>query len=85
MVGLSPQFYIRVKRFSEAIRLMQTGRYERLTDVAHSLNYYDQSHFTRDIKAFSGITPKSLFQKVDDFQSDHKVYEFYELDGFVQF
>ena len=84
-VGLSPQFYIRVKRFTEAIRLMQTGRYERLTDVAHSLNFYDQSHFIRDIKAFSGITPKSLFQKVDEFQSDHKVYEFYEHDGFLQF
>ena len=84
-VGLSPQFYIRVKRFTEAIRLMQTGRYERLTDVAHSLNFYDQSHFIRDIKAFSGITPKSLFQKVDEFQTDHKVYEFYEHDGFLQF
>lgn len=74
-VGVSPQFYIRVKRFTEAIRLMQTGHYERLIDVAHALNYYDQSHFTRDIKAFSGITPKSLFQKVDAFR---------EYDGFVQ-
>ena len=68
-VGLSPQFYIRVKRFTEAIRLMQTGHYERLTDVAHALNYYDQSHFSRDIKEFSGITPTDLFEKVDDFQS----------------
>ena len=84
-VGLSPQFYIRVKRFTEAIRLMKTGHYERLTDVAHALNFYDQSHFIKDIKAFSGITPKSLFQKVDEFQSDHKVYEFYERDGFLQF
>ena len=83
-VGLSPQFYIRVKRYNEAVRLMQTGHYERLTDIAHALNYYDQSHFTRDIKAFSGITPKSLFQKVDEFQSDIKVYAFDELDGFVQ-
>lgn len=84
-VGLSPQFYIRVKRFNEAIRLMETGHYERLTDVAHALNYYDQSHFIRDIKAFSGITPKSLFQKVDTFQSDQKAYSFSELDGILQF
>jgi AraC-like DNA-binding protein len=83
-VGLTPQFYIRVKRFTEAIRLMQSGRYERLTDVAQSLNFYDQSHFIRDIKAFSGITPTSLFQKVDEFQSDPKVYAFNELDGFLQ-
>jgi len=66
-VGISPQFYIRVKRFNEAIRLMKTGQFERLTDVAHALNYYDQSHFIRDIKEFSGITPKSIAQKADDF------------------
>lgn len=61
-VGLTPQFYIRVKRFNEAIRLMQTRQFEKLTDLAHHLNFYDQSHFVRDIKAFSGVTPKSLFR-----------------------
>jgi AraC-like DNA-binding protein len=71
-VGLTPQFYIRVKRFNEAIRLMKTRPFEKLTDVAYHLNYYDQSHFIRDVKAFSGLTPKSLFQKVD-FQADQRV------------
>jgi len=66
-VGLSPQSYMRVKRFNEAIRLMKTGQYKTLTDVAHALNFYDQSHFIRDIKEFSGITPKSILQKVEDF------------------
>jgi AraC-like DNA-binding protein len=60
-VGLNPQFYIRVKRFNEAIRLMQTRQFETLTDLAHYLNFYDQSHFVRDIKALSGLSPKSLF------------------------
>jgi AraC-like DNA-binding protein len=69
-VGVSPQFYIRVKRFNEAMRLMKTRRFEKLTDVAYALNFYDQSHFIRDIKAFSGVTPKSLSQKVDDFHHD---------------
>lgn len=74
-VGLAPQFYIRVKRFNEAIRLMKTRPFEKLTDAAYALNYYDQSHFIRDIKAFSGITPKSLFQKVD-LQTDQRVYAY---------
>ncbi len=72
-VGLPPQFYIRVKRFNRAIRLMQTGRFKKLTDVAHTLNFYDQSHFIRDIKAFSGITPKNLAQRVSDFHTDQRV------------
>jgi AraC-like DNA-binding protein len=69
-VGVSPQFYIRVRRINEAMRLMDTGQYERLTDVAQALNFHDQSHFIRDIKAFSGITPKSITQKVNDFHRD---------------
>jgi AraC-like DNA-binding protein len=75
-VGLSPQLYIRVKRFNEAIRLIKTRQFERLTDVAYALNFYDQSHFIRDIKAFSGITPKSLAQKVDDFHHDQAGYSY---------
>ena len=66
-VGITPQAYIRVKRFNEAIRLMKTREFETLTDVAHALNFYDQSHFIHDLKEFSGITPKSIFQRVEDF------------------
>jgi AraC-like DNA-binding protein len=74
-VGLPPQFYIRVKRFNQAIRLMKTRPFRKLTDVAYAMNYYDQSHFIREIKAFSGITPKNLFQKVD-YHADQRVYAY---------
>jgi len=66
-VGLSPQSYIRVKRFNEAVKLMKTGQYERLTDIAYALNFHDQSHFIRDIRLFSGMTPKSISQKAENF------------------
>ena len=75
-VGLSPHLYIRVKRFNEAIRLIKTRKFERLTDIAYALNFYDQSHFIRDIKAFSGITPKSLSQKVNDYHYDQAGYSY---------
>jgi AraC-like DNA-binding protein len=55
-VGLSPQTYLRVRRFT------------RLSDVGAALNFSDQSHFNREIKAFSGMTPSSLAHSVDDFQ-----------------
>jgi AraC-like DNA-binding protein len=75
-VGLSPGAYIRVKRFNEAIRLMKTGQYARLTDVAHALNFHDQSHFIRDVKEFSGMTPKSLSQQEDDFHHGQTGYSY---------
>jgi AraC-like DNA-binding protein len=69
-VGISPKLYIRIKRVNEAMRLMDTGSYARLTDVAHALNFYDQSHFIRDIRVFSGIAPKNISQKVNEFRGD---------------
>jgi len=69
-IGVTPQFYVRVRRVNEAFRLMDTGRYERLSEVAYALNFYDQSHFIREVKMFSGMTPKSISQRVKDFHSD---------------
>lgn len=70
VVGLSPQFYIRIKRINAAMKLMDSGQYERLVDIAHALNFHDQSHFIHDIKEFSGIAPKSILQKINDFHHD---------------
>jgi AraC-like DNA-binding protein len=69
-VGIPPQYYIRVKRFNEAMKLIDTGKYETLADVAYALGFFDQSHFIRDIKEFSGITPTSISQKANDFHRD---------------
>ncbi len=78
VVGLPPQLYIRIKRFDEAMRLVDSGQYERLTDIATALHYYDQSHFIRDIKLFSGVTPKSISQKVGDFSHDKVVASYFQ-------
>jgi AraC-like DNA-binding protein len=75
-VGISPYSYIRIRRFNEAIRLMKTRRCDTLTEIAYALNYHDQSHFIRDIKAFTGITPKSLAQRADDFFHNQAGYSY---------
>ena len=75
-VGVSPQAYIRVKRFNEAVRLIKSRRYLRLTDVAYALNYHDQSHLIREINAFSGMTPKQVSRKEDDQYHDEAGYSY---------
>src|SRR5215207_4214181 len=75
-VGISPHSYIRVRRFNEALRLMKTGHYETLTEIAYALHFHDQSHFVREIKAFTGITPKSLSPRVDDFFHNQAGYSY---------
>ncbi len=66
-VGVAPKTYLRVRRFNEAVRLMKTRHYATLTDVAHALHFSDQSHFIRDLKAFTRITPRDISQRVSQF------------------
>lgn len=75
-VGISAKSYIRVKRFNEAVRIIKSGQFTNLTQIAHMLRFYDQSHFIRDMKMFSGITPLQLTQKTGDFHHTHKVYSY---------
>ena len=63
-IGVSPHQYIRILRFREALQSLKAKHFERLSDVAYDFNYVDQSHFIKDIKAFSGHTPKRLVQIV---------------------
>lgn len=75
-VGVSPQAYLRVRRFNEAVRLIKTRQYQKLTDIAYALHYHDQSHLIRDIQSFSGMTPKHLAQKEDDYYDEQVGYSY---------
>lgn len=60
VVGCPLKTYLRLRRANLALALIQKGTYRRLTDVAYALHYADQSHFIRDIKAFTWIVPRQL-------------------------
>lgn len=65
-VGVPASFYLRVIRFKETVRLMQAGRFDRLTDIAYDLGYTDQSHFIKDVKEFTGSIPSDFSHAVDE-------------------
>ena len=54
--GLSPKSLHKINRFQYSLRLMSKNE-ESLTSVAYECGYFDQSHFIRDFKTFTGITP----------------------------
>ena len=58
--GFTPKFYSRLIRFQAAVKKFG-GNFTSLTDVAHECGYYDQSHFIREFKEFSGYTPATFF------------------------
>ena len=55
--GLSPKKLARLIRFSRAIESIRSDGPVDWGCVAHSCGYYDQPHFNRDFKMFSGVTP----------------------------
>lgn len=59
-VGLTPKLFCRIRRFQQVVRLI--GRAQRIewADLALGCGYFDQTHFIRDFRAFSGITPTSF-------------------------
>nr|WP_242691509.1 helix-turn-helix domain-containing protein [Pedobacter sp. SYSU D00823] len=61
IIGLSPKEYFRVNRFLYSLHYYKQYPSNQLTRVAHESGYYDQSHFIRDCKEFSGVSPKELF------------------------
>ena len=60
-VGMSPKQLSRVVRLQSALKLMEQKKYSNLTSLAYESGYYDQAHFIKDFKEFTGISPKSFF------------------------
>lgn len=58
-VGMNPKEYGRIARFQGALRMLQLGSRDYV-GIAYYNGYSDQSHFIRDFRQFSGMTPKQL-------------------------
>jgi AraC-like DNA-binding protein len=60
-VGLTPKLFCRIRRFQQVLRSLQqgtlNGRQIDWADIASSCGYFDQAHFIRDFRAFSGLNP----------------------------
>ena len=54
--GLTPKLYSKINRFQQSLRLV-TKKEAPLTSIAYDCGYFDQSHFIREFKSFTGLTP----------------------------
>ena len=59
-IGISPKQLGRVIRLQSALKMLLNEEGESLTNVAYESAYYDQAHFIKDFKEFTGINPKEF-------------------------
>jgi AraC-like DNA-binding protein len=56
-VGLTPKLFCRLRRFQQALRLIDEQKEFDWAELAAECGYFDQAHFIHDFKGFSGISP----------------------------
>ncbi|QNK61070.1 helix-turn-helix transcriptional regulator [Pedobacter sp. PAMC26386] len=54
--GLTPKAFLKVNRFRHSLNFLD-NKQESLTSIAYNCGYFDQSHFIKEFKLFSGATP----------------------------
>lgn len=60
-IGLSPKQLSKTIRLQTTLKLLLHKEYSSLTALAHESEYYDQAHFIKDFKEFTGLTPKEFY------------------------
>ena len=63
VVGSTPKELTRVRRFNSALEATSHADSVDLTSIAHANHYFDQSHFCRDFRAFTGESPSDYMKE----------------------
>jgi AraC-like DNA-binding protein len=67
-VGVSPKFFARTLRFEQAQRVLMFNPQADLTQLAYQCGYFDQAHFIKEFRAFTGKTPSEYAQQMQQLQ-----------------
>ena len=56
--GLTPKLFSKINRFQNSLKLV-AKKGSSLTSIGYDCGYFDQSHFIREFKSFTGFTPSA--------------------------
>jgi AraC-like DNA-binding protein len=56
-LGINPKAYLRINRFRKSLYALLHTDFKTLTEVAYHCGYYDQMHFIKEFKLFTGSSP----------------------------
>ena len=59
-MGVSPRSCRKLRRFQKSVWHLTRDNYTDLTSLGSNTGYYDQSHFIRDFRSFTGVHPSQF-------------------------
>lgn len=59
-IGISPKQLGKVIRLQASLQMLANQKNETLTEIAYEQDYFDQIHFIKDFKQFTGETPEQF-------------------------
>jgi len=60
-IGLSPKQLSKTIRLQATLKTLLNNKKVKLTDLAYENDFYDQAHFIKDFKEFTGQTPREFY------------------------
>jgi len=64
-IGISPKQLGKVIRLQAALKMVIRQQSGSLTKIAYESDYYDQAHFIKDFKEFTGTNPKDFLKDAE--------------------
>lgn len=61
VIGLSPKQLSKTIRIQATLKKLLNNKVNTLTDLAYENEYFDQAHFIKEFKEFTGLTPKEFY------------------------
>lgn len=80
-LGVNPKRYFRLHRFVDALRWYHDHPPQKLSDLAYEHGYFDQMHFIREVKEFTGSAPTKYFNSWGDPQTSIQAAMFVHEPG----
>lgn len=67
VVGMRPKLLSRIYKFQKTIQMLEQNKGIQWTALAYECGYYDQAHFIKEFKSFSGFNPSTYLDRHGDY------------------
>jgi AraC-like DNA-binding protein len=76
LTGITPKEYLQIKRINQSLAYFSQNKSSKNQELAELLGFYDTAHFNHTFKKFTGKTPQSFVNEIEQMQPNEFIEEF---------